>query len=69
MRTAVTGKGKLRFRTLLISIFFLSPGENGSISFSWLANYQLFFALKKEGIDIPGWENDFLVKILAGKSP
>ena len=32
---------------MLISIFFLLPGENGSISFSWLANYQLFFAVKK----------------------
>lgn len=68
MRTAVTGKGKVSEHYTCLH-FFLSPGENGSISFSWLANYQLFFALKKEGIDNPGWENDFLVKILAGKSP
>ena len=72
MCTAVTGKGKvsknLWFQNTTYPHFLL-PGENGSISFSWLANYQLFLLCKKEGIDIPGRENDFLVKILAGKSP
>ena len=46
MRTAVTGKGKVSEHYTCLH-FFLSPGENGSISFSWLANYQLFFAVKK----------------------
>ena len=38
---------------------FLFPG--------WLI-ISYFLLWKKEGIDIPGWENDFLVKILPGKS-
>ena len=46
MRTAVTGKGKVSEHYTCLH-FFLSPGENGSISFSWLANYQLFFCCEK----------------------
>ena len=67
MRTAVTGKGK-------VSEHYLSPFFSNHLEKmaqflfpGWLI-ISYFLLWKKEGIDIPGWENDFLVKILAGKS-
>ena len=58
------------FKTLIISLFFPHHLEKMAqfLFPGWLI-ISYVFAVKKEGIDVPGWENDFLVKIIAGKSP